>query len=229
MAVWRSEGEKGRSTLQGLDRTLGLVAFDWVQENGPQPLLVTADGMLRFDLAPNLANDGLEWDRRMPNGKGIRCRGTQEERPNRNKIPCPWVRLSYCPQWIRDELANRWTVRYVAVQQRKQGAEAAYHWTTHQVFPFDVVISWFRFIWPEEKEWLGRAMKYLTGFSEAYVQKLPGVGATIKVTKSKWPDLMEPGTYRMGTFSLGGYPRLETAKNLYTIVPNSGDEWEVID
>src|SRR5438045_2155127 len=95
-----AEAKKGRTTLMGLERTAGLVAFDWVQDrinDGLQPnYRILYDGKVMVTTADGDTSTG--W--------AIKYWRSGEKARNRTTIR--WVRLKRCPLWITDEFHNRW-------------------------------------------------------------------------------------------------------------------------
>ncbi len=160
--------KKGRKNLKSLDQTLGLVAFDKVQDaDGERPeTSLFFNGMLVIGQQTHAST----W---------LSCTKTKKESSSN---PCPWVRLRHCTDWQVEELAKRWPSRKVAIRVY-QGPNAPARWETATLHPVDVVIAWLRFLWPDEKEWGEKAKKYVQGYTERYCHDFPGKGQRVRVTK----------------------------------------------
>lgn len=159
-----AEAKKGRKNLKSLDRNLGMVGFDNVQDqDGERPkVILRYDGELSVwnsTTAPDLLKDR--------HGSAVRliCFGVKSEYRPASNYTYPWVRLKYASDWQSEELAKRWPVRKVAIPFYKSPARGAV-WQTVAVHPVDVVIAWFRFLWPDPEEWGTNARKYLVGYTE---------------------------------------------------------------
>lgn len=165
---------KGRTNLTGLDRNVGLVAIDYVMEHCEDAIKrwgLRADGTLRYNSLP-----GEEFGRYL---SAKSCRTHYDEGkavPNRYFVHCPWVRLGYTADWIKDELALRWPRRFISFSVRG----AIKH---DRVFPVGVACEFLRFLWPAREDFYPRAEKYVNGYSKGYVQRHPGIGATVELLK----------------------------------------------
>lgn len=179
MARRTTPGERGRDTLRGLDQLTGKVALDFVQENDVPTVRLRGDRCLLFN--PYTTPRGHTEFNEI---RAFTCRTrhhTQDSYLPAKERLYPWVKISWCPQWVKDELCARFTSRRIwqSVQfGNREGREQ------YPVFPTDVVIAWFRFLWPVEKAWLFRSEKYLTGFTEEYIQSCPGIGAKLRTPDS---------------------------------------------
>lgn len=224
---------KGRKNLKGLDRTLGLIAFDYVldQEGGSTlpPFRLSFKGTLSYINGPDLEHpvtDRFGWPYR------IACYRTDRERA-RHHLWCKWVRLKHCQPWQVEEFANRWPSRKVA-GKTYQGPNAASYWQTVTLHPLDVMIAWLRFLWPEEQEWAERARKYVVGFTDGYVHDHPGVGAKVELqTLSELPfhvltDIPEGVVTKADD---GRWFELTTSDGITRSVTLStnGDAWTILD
>lgn len=186
-----AEAKKGRKNLKSLDRNLGMVGFDNVQDQ-----------------------DG--------------------ERPASN-YTYPWVRLKYASDWQSEELAKRWPVRKVAIPFYKSPARGAV-WQTVTVHPVDVVIAWFRFLWPDPEEWGTNARKYLVGYTERMTHDFPGVGAKVLVHKCRSIGDESLLPVEVAVDSLASYAPM-VGNGLFTVPELPGafcrldperDKWDVI-
>jgi len=170
---------KGRTNLMGLDRTLGLAALDYVQEQSTKTLAgwnFRASGHSWYDVSAVPYLRILLYDLKTAYDEGRRVR-------SRYSVRCSWVRLSYAPQWLKDEFANRWGARQIVYTVRGILVNAP-------VFPLGPVMEFLRFIWPgEQRDGLicvdyenleDRAKRYLTGYSEGYCLRWPGVGQSLR-------------------------------------------------
>ena len=155
-----AERNKGRKNLMGLDKTTGLVALDFVQEQDGERTtwILRADGTLEgtgvnlFKLIPCRHHESVAI---LP--------VHQKTRVHRYTLQCPWVRLSYAPQWLKDELQTRWPSKKIIYNVRDYQIVAP-------VFPLAVICEWFRFIWPDREDFAEKTSKYITGYSENYVK-----------------------------------------------------------
>lgn len=164
---------KGRTNLMGLDRVLGLVALDYAQEQDgcETRWKLGGDGYLS-EIGQSFGSGGVKT--RYDEGHAIR---------SRCNFRCPWVRLSYAPQWLKDELANRFPHRFISFVVR------GLH-ETAPVFPLGRVMEFFKFLWPTQNDLADRCKKYLTGYTENYTLRNPGVGTRIRMTETA---LNKPG------------------------------------
>lgn len=208
-----ADAKKGRTNLKGLDRTLGLVALDKVQDGDGERAewSLRANGNLLIGDVLSYFEIGTRYYEN--------CRGG-----NRYRLQCPWVRLSYAPEWLKEELAARWPSRKIVYHIRGVA-------TTAPVFPVAIVGELFKFLWPEE--WQDKATKYWTGYSEAYVQKWPGVGALLRVTHYSgnpvdWVGrkIESSGYLTSPWFSIVEEPPQGATEQI--ILGNASDRWEVI-
>ncbi len=167
---------KGRTNLTGLDRSAGLAGIDYVMEHCEEAIKrwgFRADGTLRYDTAK-----GESFDRYL----NANCRTHYDEGqavPNRYFVHCPWVRLGYTADWIKDELALRWPHRFISFMVRDEIKH-------DRVFPVGVACEFLRFLWPTREEFNPRAEKYVNRYSEGYIQRHPGIGARIRMKESQW-------------------------------------------
>ncbi len=174
-----AEAKKGRKNLKSLDRNLGMVGFDNVQDrDGERPKVV-----LRYDGELSVWNSTVAPDvLRGPYGHRLDlvCFRTKYERGSGSSYTCPWVRIKHAQPWQIEELAKRWPSRKLAVPSYK-GPTTGTKWETVTLHPVDVVIAWFRFLWPESEKWGAHARKYLVGYTERMTHDFPGVGAKVVV------------------------------------------------
>ena len=159
---------KGRTTLAGLDQVLAGVALDFVQENDERcgRWVFRADGTIRYSEYP---------DPESHYASGLRGRYDEPKKLlSRHSLLLPWVRLSYAPDWLKTEFANRFPSRRIVFFTPGRA-------TSDHVFPIGRVAEFFRFLWPEYSDYQPRMVKYLTGYSENYIQRWPGVGARVRM------------------------------------------------
>ncbi len=219
-----ADAKRGRKNLASLDQTLGMIAFDKVQDaDGERPkVTLRAVGFAEV------------WDdTRMGTGvirdKGFsawfKCTRVRKE-PITNH--CPWVRLKHCQDWQIAELAKRWPSRMIAVKTY-QGPNRPSRWDTVTVHPVDVVIAWLRFLWPEPEEWGERAVKYLVGFTDKYVHDFPGVGAKL-LLKSIPAGSLEPlyAPTQLIVDSMDGYGRASVAFKKTRLMLEKNSQWEIL-
>ena len=208
-----AEANKGRKNLNGLDRNLGGVALDWVldQDGHRDVWVLRADGDL-------YRNEIFHTD-------GIPTRYDEGHRvKNCHYLKCPWVHLSYAPQWLKDELHARWGSRKITYMVRGVA-------TTAPVFPVAVVMELLKFLWPDDYQ--DKARKYVTGYSDAYVNRHPGVGAKVRITHRQ--NTMTPEAYPMDAVIvrlLHNHPEAWNGKSngegVYPTLYLGQDVWEVI-
>lgn len=176
-----AEKKKGRNNLMGLERALAAVAVDRARErldDGTAPRWTfRADGGL--DSAKH------EHGRQIGFG-GLRTRYDEDAKlRSRYTLKCPWVRLSFAPDWLKDALQAAFGCRFISYHTRMG-------WASDRAFPVTPVMEVLTFIWPPMptgKPWpefditdlWDRTKKYVTGYSEAYTRKHPGVGARIRL------------------------------------------------
>lgn len=172
-----AERKRGRTNLSGLDRTTGLVGLDYVQERRdagavPHATVRGSSGYLEYrpevGVSPLIVRD--------KNGLSAiftrnRCVG---ERPHRYD----WVVLRFCPDWVPDEFAGRFPCRKIRVSKFK-GPGTPRDIVTKTALPIPLVVDWFRFLWPDPKEWGPRAERYFACYSTRYTEHYPGVGQKV--------------------------------------------------
>lgn len=164
---------KGRTNLMGLDRVLGLVALDYAQEQD--------ECESRWQLRGNgwVTEIGHQFG-----SGGVKTRYDEVSRVHsRFGLTCPWVRLSYAPEWLKDELTNRFPHRFISFPVRGV-------WQSAPVFPLGRVMEFLKFVWPLTNELGDRCKKYLTGYTENYTRRNPGVGAEIRMADTA---IFKPG------------------------------------
>ncbi len=221
-----AEKKKGRTNLTSLDTTLGGVALDNVQDRlGQLPRIhLHSDGILCFEVpfhGEQLAidNDGctahFRWSYFSPKDKG--------------RYNIPWVRFKYTAAWITAEMIKRFDHRFVRVSSY-QGPNEEEKIETFPVFPVAIAVEFLRFIWTDPQEWGERARKYLHGYTEAYVQRFPGVGARVKITKHdartvEWTGTVERFDHNNCVINL------DTSRDKTSVITSIGKgfaEWEVL-
>ncbi len=200
---------KGRSNLMGLDQTLGLVALDNVQDrDGELPKwTLRADGHLRHAQGGTFAFD-------------VRCHYDEVAKRGKYQINCPWVRVSYAPDWLKEQFAARWdkrTITYHAMGQPKHAP----------VFPVAPVMEFFKFVWPASEDLEDRVRKYLNGYAESWIQKRPGPGAVMRAGA----DEIEMLRGRIGTVSqtVGPFVYINMDDDAAPVTTHrAGGKWTVI-
>lgn len=196
--------KKGRTNLQSLDRTLGLVAMDNVQDrDGELPKVRIEAGGVGY------IEGGF--------GRSFDCTAYRAKKQSM-AARCNWVRLRHCADWQVEELAKRWPSRKVAVKLY-QGPDNPSRWETVTLHPCDVVIAWLRFLWPDEKEWTERAKKYVVGYTDKYAHDFPGAGAKVKLVSRKLEVLTFPRT------PIESVPAIPIEFGLGVIVEITRDGW----
>lgn len=154
---------KGRTNLMGLDRTLGGVALDWAQENPERcaEWKLNAAGALSYRY----------YAMSDPERVYLYSVKTRYDEPGKLKtryaLDVPWVRLSFAPDWLKEQFALRFPSRRIAFETY-DGRQSA------PVFPIGVVAEFLRFLWPPrqdgtpaaDRDLEDRCRKYLTGYSE---------------------------------------------------------------
>jgi hypothetical protein len=212
--------KKGRDTLMGLEQAIGMSGIDWLHEPEQQEAVkqwdLRADGYL---YGPKVTEYNRLW------AYGISCRYDEGRSiHSRHALKCPWVRLSYAPDWLKTNLAAAFPSRKIAYALRGQ-------YVTAPVFPTGVVVEWFRYIWDGE-DLKVRLRKYLTGYTEAYIQRNPGVGAKVRIQRLTYPVIS--GDVEFEIDSIDGYGRPVFQANTQTravlVACRNGkqDHWEVI-
>lgn len=183
----------GRASLMGLDRTLGLVALDYAQER-------------RDDVA------AARWEGW---GDGRVCYGTYGEpgacrlfdlaatwKPSNSRgaaTKCPWVRLSYAPEWIKDELSKRFGRTTTTFRTRGLSQSAP-------VFPLGVVMEFLRFVWNRPDDDLeAKVQRYTHLYSDNYVWRHPGVGTLVEKADTGERGVVTQIAATTGAVGITGY------------------------
>jgi hypothetical protein len=185
----KAEEKKHRNTLRSLDKTLGLIALDHVQErhaDGLPKALVDHYGTLYVARERDAAVTCVEL-RNVNDSTWLdeaRVAYTFHKATDRKRYDrtCRWTRLRFAQPWMVDELVARFPSRRVWHVPYK-GPDSGSDPETIAVHPLDVVIAWFRFLWPEDREWGARAQKYLHAYTDNYVTWCPGVGQKVRITE----------------------------------------------
>lgn len=177
-----AQTKKGRDTLSGLDYALGMIALDHTQEKPALPKVeAKADGRIKVEGAWTFVQRADKYwgtrDAIVPFSYAV-------PKPSYRREFFRWVRLRFAADWQVAELSKRFPSRKV-VYEKYQGpgeptvlAEATLH-------PLDVVVDWFRFLWPDEQEWAARLIKYAHGYTNNYIMRFPGVGTEVVTSEGK--------------------------------------------
>lgn len=175
-----AEKRKGRDTLMGLDRVLGLVAFDYVQEERGGPL---AEVKIYHSGDVGIRESGRSAFSVVTSELETFRIGRYVLRAERKTDPViNYVHLGRCPEWIEQEFANRWGARKVATHKFR-GPGKGHEWQTVTVVPIVQALAWFRFLWPEPKQWCSRVEKYMNGYTDGWLGTYPGVGSRVHITQ----------------------------------------------
>ncbi len=150
-----AEAKKGRTTLMGLERTLGLVAFDWVDDRINDGLLPT----VTVNRSGLLIVGGA--------AAGVQIVYWHSAEQKHNRTPICWCRLKRCPQWITDEFANRWGSRRIQIWNYA-GPGIGQQSQSVPVVPLAQAVEWLRFLWPKDPK---KVPLYVAGYTDKYVER----------------------------------------------------------
>lgn len=155
-----TDAKKGRTTLMGLDRTVGLIGLDWVQEK-------VEDGTLP---SVRVGRSGALYQRigDQPEEKTpyiLRFWWTKSERKG-VMSPIRWCRLKRCPEWVVEEFGRRWGLSQTRYSYY-DGVGTAYRDTP--LVPFVQTLEWFRWLWPNEVQ--KKLSTYVCGYTDRYIEQ----------------------------------------------------------